>query len=214
MSYVVILIKNWLIQYGNKVEMLPIAPFQGSSYDIRGFEVCCKGCLQCVHTSIISGQLVKWIRKDKDIVSLKEYVENNTVDEKTFGSYLKSRMESLNMSLRGLASELKVSAAYISDIEKGNRYAPSQEKLVRLMEILQIPEDDQQAFSDLASATHGFSYGDINPYLGRQPHARVALRKAEKLGLSDSFWISVVEQMDQAEAEQLKALEEDRDLPD
>lgn len=43
---------------------------------------------------------------------------------------------------------------------------------------------------------------------------RVALRKAEKLGLSDSFWISVVEQMDQAEAEQLKALEEDRDLPD
>ena len=52
-------------------------------------------------------------------MSLKEYVENNIVDEKTFGSYLKSRRESLNMSLRGLASELKVSAAYISDIEKG-----------------------------------------------------------------------------------------------
>ena len=122
--------------------------------------------------------------------------------------------EALGMSIRGLAAELKVSAAYISDIEKGNRYAPSQEKLERLIEVLQIPEEDRVAFNDLASATHGFSYEDINPYLGREPHARVALRKAEKMGLSDSFWISVIEQMDQAEAEQLKALEEDSEMPD
>lgn len=98
---------------------------------------------------------------------------------KNIWSVFEKPQESLNMSLRGLASELKVSAAYISDIEKGNRYAPSQEKLVRLMEILQIPEDDQQAFSDLASATHGFSYGDINPYLGRQPHARCIAKGRE-----------------------------------
>ena len=120
-------------------------------------------------------------------MSLREYVERNVVDEKTFGTYLKKRRESLGMSIRGLAAELKVSAAYISDIEKGNRYAPSQEKLERLIEVLQIPEDDRLAFNDLASATHGFSYEDINPYLGREPHARVALRKAEKMGLSDSF---------------------------
>ena len=142
-------------------------------------------------------------------MSLREYVEKNVVDEKTFGNYLKKRRESLGMSIRGLAAELKVSAAYISDIEKGNRYAPSQEKLERLIEVLQIPEDDRLAFNDLASATHGFSYEDINPYLGREPHARVALRKAEKMGLSDSFWISVIEQMDQEEAEQLKAMEDE-----
>ena len=147
-------------------------------------------------------------------MSLREYVEKNVVDEKTFGNYLKKRRESLGMSIRGLAAELKVSAAYISDIEKGNRYAPSQEKLERLIEVLQIPEDDRLAFNDLASATHGFSYEDINPYLGREPHARVALRKAEKMGLSDSFWISVIEQIDQEEAEQLKAMEEDSEMPD
>ena len=147
-------------------------------------------------------------------MSLREYVERNVVDEKTFGTYLKKRRESLGMSIRGLAAELKVSAAYISDIEKGNRYAPSQEKLERLIEVLQIPEDDRLAFNDLASATHGFSYEDINPYLGREPHARVASRKAEKMGLSDSFWISVIEQMDQEEAEQLKAMEEDSEMPD
>ena len=70
------------------------------------------------------------------------------------------------------------------------------------------------AFNDLASATHGFSYEDINPYLGREPHARVALRKAEKMGLSDSFWISVIERMDQEEADQLKELENDSEMPD
>ena len=147
-------------------------------------------------------------------MSLREYVEKNVVDEKTFGNYLKKRRESLGMSIRGLAAELKVSAAYISDIEKGNRYAPSQEKLERLIEVLQIPEDDRLAFNDLASATHGFSYEDINPYLGRESHARVALRKAEKMGLSDSFWISVIERMDQEEADQLKELENDSEMPD
>ena len=118
------------------------------------------------------------------------------------------------MSIRGLAAKLKVSAAYISDIEKGNRYAPSQEKLDRLIEVLQIPKEDEMAFNDLASATHGFSYEDINPYLGREPHARVALRKAESKGLSDSFWISIIQQMDREEAEQLKAMEEEERLPD
>lgn len=68
-------------------------------------------------------------------MSLREYVEKNIVDEKTFGTYLKGRREALGMSIRGLAAELKVSAAYISDIEKGNRYAPSQEKLERLIEV-------------------------------------------------------------------------------
>lgn len=147
-------------------------------------------------------------------MSLREFVEKNIVDEKTFGTYLRKRRESLGMSIRGLAAELKVSAAYISDIEKGNRYAPSQEKLERLMEVLQIPEEDRLAFNDLASATHGFLYEDINPYLGREPHARVALRKAEKMGLSDSFWISVIERMDQEEADQLKELENDSEMPD
>ena len=147
-------------------------------------------------------------------MSLREFVEKNIVDEKTFGTYLRKRRESLGMSIRGIAAELKVCTAYISDIEKGNRYAPSQEKLERLIEVLQIPEDDRLAFNDLASATHGFSYEDINPYLGREPHARVALRKAEKMGLSDSFWISVIERMDQEEADQLKELENDSEMPD
>ena len=51
-------------------------------------------------------------------MSLREYVEKNVVDEKTFGNYLKKRRESLGMSIRGLAAELKVSAATSATLKK------------------------------------------------------------------------------------------------
>ena len=172
-----------------------------------------QGLFDVVHKSAAASER-HGLRKERISMNLIEIIRNNEVDDRTFGKYVKERREALGMSIRGLASELKVSAAYISDIEKGNRYAPSQGKLDKLIEVLRIPEEYRVAFNDLASATHGFTYEDINPYLGREPHARVALRKAEKMGLSDSFWISVIEQMDQAEAEQLKALEEDSEMPD
>lgn len=154
------------------------------------------------------------LRKERISMNLSEIIRNNEVDDRTFGKYVKERREALGMSIRGLASELKVSAAYISDIEKGNRYAPSQGKLDKLIEVLRIPEEYRVAFNDLASATHGFTYEDINPYLGRTAIARKALRRADELNLPESYWVSFIEQMDQLEAEQLKALEKDSELPD
>lgn len=95
-------------------------------------------------------------------------------------------------SVRTFAKMLGCSPAYLSDIEKGNRYAPKN-YLVRYLR-LGLPEEDRQDFDDLA-ATRGFLYEDINPYLGQQPLARVALRTAMESIPSDDYWKSFIEGM-------------------
>ena len=51
-----------------------------------------------------------------------------------FGVWLKTCRKEQDMSIRELANELGLSAAYISDIEKGNRKAPVNhlEKLAKI----------------------------------------------------------------------------------
>lgn len=129
-----------------------------------------------------------------DVVDLKEILENNLADAYTFGKFIRERREALNKTVRGLAAELNVTPAYLSDIEKGNRYAPKS-RLEDLLVVLKIPDDQKSAFYDLAALTRG-EYEDINPYLGKQHWARVALRKAERVNLSDEQWIAFIEQME------------------
>ena len=51
-------------------------------------------------------------------------------------------------------------------------------------------------FEDLASASRGFQYEDITPYLGKRPLARVALRKARDMDISDEQWEEIIKAID------------------
>ena len=125
-------------------------------------------------------------------MNLNEIIERKDIDEHTFGKYLRYRREAFNKSVRTLAGELGITAAYLSDIENGNRSAPTN-FLDKIISVLKIPEDEKQAFYDLASATRGFSYTDINPYLGQSKAARVALRTARDRNLTDEGWDEILE---------------------
>ena len=72
------------------------------------------------------GTATKVDRKIEDIImTLKEFLFTNTeIDRFSFGKFVRQRREELGMSVRTLASELELTPAYISDIEKGNRSAP------------------------------------------------------------------------------------------
>ena len=61
---------------------------------------------------------------------------------------------------------------------------------------LGVPDDMMTEFEDLASASRGHQYEDITPYLGKQPLARVALRKARDNGISDELWEAIIKSMD------------------
>lgn len=126
-------------------------------------------------------------------MDLNKIIESNDVDKYTFGRFVRNRREELGKTVRSFAKELDITAAYLSDIEKGNRYAPKA-KLEMMFNLLRIPADQKLAFMDLASLTRG-EFEDLNPYLGRSSAARLALRTAEEINLSDEKWLAFIKTM-------------------
>ncbi|WMJ87758.1 helix-turn-helix domain-containing protein [Anaerocolumna sp. MB42-C2] len=112
----------------------------------------------------------------------------------SFGEYVKARREALGKSIRGLASELDMTPAYLSDIEKGNRNAPER-YLEKMTEVLCIEGDDAYYFYDLAGKSRNNIYPDLVEYIGNTEIARVALRKARDLNISNSQWQDFIDQI-------------------
>ena len=124
------------------------------------------------------------------------------MDRYSFGAFLRERREELGLSVRELAKNLGISAVYLSDIERGNRNAPSNDDLLnKLMKYLDIPESEKEYFTDLAAATRDFVFPDINLYLGREYKARYAMRYARDLNMDDKFWTQIIEELSRREEE-------------
>lgn len=131
-------------------------------------------------------------------MTLKEFLQaQKELDRFSFGQFMRQRREELGMSVRGLAGELDLTPAYISDIEKGNRSAPKS-KFDELRKLLAISDEEATDFADLASATRGYQYEDINPYLGKKQIARVALRIARDYDISDEEWMSFIRKIERS----------------
>ncbi len=112
----------------------------------------------------------------------------------SFGEYIKARREILGKSIRGLAQELGMTPVYLSDIEKGNRYAP-EKYLERMIEILRISGDDIDFFYDLAGRSRNDIFPDLIEYIGKTEIARVALRKARDLNISKEQWQDFIDEI-------------------
>lgn len=130
-------------------------------------------------------------------MNLREYIENNPVqDGRTFGQFLRQRREELGLTVRGFAKDIEMMPSYLSDVEKGNRHAPSK-CLEKIRVLLGVPEEEKQLFEDLAAATRGNGCPDINPYLDKKEIARVALRKARDRDISDEKWEEILKIIDE-----------------
>lgn len=116
----------------------------------------------------------------------------------TFGEYIKARREALGKSIRGLAIELDMTPAYLSDIEKGNRYAP-EKHLEKIIIVLGIKGEDINLFYELAGQSRNNNYPDLTVYIGSSEKARIALRKARDIGISDSQWQEFIDLISQSQ---------------
>lgn len=104
-----------------------------------------------------------------------------------FGNFITNKRKALGITLRGMASELGIAPAYLSDIEKGRRYPPDMDKLIQIAEILKLTEDEKHTMFDLAGEGKNTISPDLPEYIMSSAKVRVALRKAREVATEDDW---------------------------
>lgn len=113
-----------------------------------------------------------------------------------FGKFIEGRRKALGITLRGLAAELDIAPAYMSDIEKGRRYPPDK-KLDDIARILKLEGKGKNDMLDKAAMTRDKTVSpDLPEYIMEKDLARVALRRARDGRLSDEGWQEVIDLID------------------
>ena len=114
-------------------------------------------------------------------------IDSLTYDKYTFGKCIRRQREEMGISVRCLAKNLNISPVYLSDIERGNRYAPVKSNILNgLIEYLKIPEEQVASFYDMAYATKGYS--EYSKYLMENRNARDFLRRVMESDVSSLEW--------------------------
>jgi len=83
----------------------------------------------------------------------------------TFGEFIRDRREKQNLSLRQMAQQMHISPSYLSDMERGNRKAPSKDLLDLIAYILKIWGWEKEKMYDMAAETSNDIPADIKEYL-------------------------------------------------
>lgn len=119
-----------------------------------------------------------------------------------FGKFIEQKRKALGITLRGLAADLGIAPAFMSDIEKGHRYPPNREKLYELAHLLHLNEEDTNTMFDLAAGEKENTVSpDLPEYIMGNEKARAALRMARDNNASEATWQKVIEMLEQEEKE-------------
>jgi transcriptional regulator with XRE-family HTH domain len=119
-----------------------------------------------------------------------------------FGKFIETKRKALNKTLRGLAADLDIAPAYMSDIEKGHRYPPDKDKLEKMAELLNLSEEEKNKMFDLAAGEKDNSVSpDLPEYIMGTEKARVALRMARDNGATDATWQKIIDMLEKEKGE-------------
>lgn len=97
-----------------------------------------------------------------------------------FGEYIKSKRIEKGISLREMAAKIGISPSYMSDIEKGRRYAPDKGRLVEIERLLFSSEEEIQMLYDLAGESRNEVSPDLPEYIMENTQVRYLLRQAKQ----------------------------------
>lgn len=93
-------------------------------------------------------------------------------------------------TLKEIGDEIGISVAYLSDIEKGNRF-PSKDKLDKLIEVFNLKNEEKDKLYDLVAKESPNKYKvseDIAEYIMKNEYLRNFIRIAKEKKLDNSFW--------------------------
>ena len=108
-------------------------------------------------------------------------------DDLKFGEYIAKRRLDLGITLRGLAERLEITAAYLSDIEKGRRNPPDKTLLEKMTAELMITGDAKNLLFDLAGEGRKEVSADLPDYIMTSDVVRAALRTAKGVATEDDW---------------------------
>ncbi len=111
-----------------------------------------------------------------------------------FGIMLKQARENANLSQGELALELKKTAQYISNIEKGkNNSPPDDEDIHKLIKKLMLNDADAEKFRLLAYADRGMLPPEMFEYVLNCSPLLGLIKKAMSTELPEGFWESLIQ---------------------
>lgn len=125
---------------------------------------------------------------------MKRWTGMNT-QYQNFGEFLQKKREERQITLRGMAEKLKMSAPYLSDIEKGRRNPPEMDKLQLIAQILGLTEEENAIMLDLAGKMRNTVAPDLPEYIMERDYVSAALRTARDLDASEADWLKFVEEL-------------------
>ena len=114
-----------------------------------------------------------------------------------FGEFLQKKREAKQITLRKMTEMLKMSAPYLSDIEKGRRNPPEMDKLDQIAQILLLSDEERTVMLDLAGKMRNTVAPDLPEYIMERDYVSAALRTARDLDASEADWLRFVEELRQ-----------------
>ena len=114
-----------------------------------------------------------------------------------FGEFLQKKREAKQITLRKMAEMLKMSAPYLSDIEKGRRNPPEMDKMDQIAQILLLSDEERTVMLDLAGKMRNTVAPDLPEYIMERDYVSAALRTARDLDASEADWLRFVEELRQ-----------------
>lgn len=130
--------------------------------------------------------------------------------ENRFGRFIETKRKSRGINLRRFAALIdNMSPAYLSDIEKGNRYPPDKSRIAKMAEELRLTPEETAELYDLAAFDRASVENekdsavspDLPEYIMSSEMLRYALRMARDTGAGDDDWMRVIELLETKEQE-------------
>lgn len=120
-------------------------------------------------------------------------IRNDDGTFKSFGSCVKKRRKDLEINIRQMATEIGMTPAYLSDIEKGNRYAPSGNTskvdfLTKMSHVLSLDQKQTKNFFMLAYLSQSSCPKNLREYFSLHQEALFVFLTAIDENWSNDDW--------------------------
>lgn len=122
-----------------------------------------------------------------------------------FGQFIEAKRKEKQINLRQFAKLIDdMAPAYLSDIEKGNRYPPDKDKIEKMAAVLELSQEETNMLFDLAAFDRASVEKekasavspDLPEYIMSNEKLRVALRMARDKNAGDDDWLKVIEMLE------------------